>query len=72
MIGSIHPGFTGFRAQQKDMVKNKVYKVIATRYDGYGQNACVYIEESTGELKVVVWQDDLQFKKMSCQHDNGS
>lgn len=57
---------TGFTAcsETKDVkIKEKIYKVIASRYDGYGQFTYVYLDQPNGELKVVTWQDDHE----SCQ-----
>jgi len=59
------PSFTihlsKFRALDKPVdvkIKHKNYEVIAERYDGYGQVTYLYIDQPSGELKIIVWQDN--------------
>lgn len=55
------PHLCKFRARDKPTevkIKDNTYLVIADRYDGYGQMTHVYIDQPSGELRVVVWQDN--------------
>ena len=50
--------FTPLSKPQEINIKGKSYLVIANRYDGFGMEIYVYIEQPSGVLKVLLWQDN--------------
>lgn len=50
--------FTPYDAPTQLNIRGKIYLAIAYRYDLYGVYSYVYIEQPSGALKIVVWQDN--------------